>query len=101
MQSAGRFQASLGACWWEEDVPELRGGRDEFDGDEGAFGVHLGRTHDVSFDFFLCFGILDGKLGALRQAFRQNDHGATGTDSVRETVQWIGFSRQVNYDGHL
>ncbi len=86
---------------WEEDVPELGRRSGEFDGDEGAVGVELRRADDVGFDFFLGLGILNRKLSAHGDAFRQDNHSAAGADGVRETVERMGFSRNVNDHRHL
>lgn len=90
----------LNGVGWKEDVPELREGGGEFDGNQRAFGIELGRTHDVRFDFFLGLGIFDGELGAVGQALGQDDHGAIGADGVGDTVKRVGFARDVHEHGH-
>jgi len=91
---------SVGGVGWEEDIPELGRGRGEFDGDEGALGVHDGGTDDVSLDPFLGLGIFDGKFCAGGQALGENDHRSAGADSVRGAVDGIGFALDVHEDGH-
>jgi hypothetical protein len=61
-------QAS-GAEWsirvgWEVDVPELRGGSGELNGNEGALGIHLRRADNVGFNALLGFWIFDSELSA-------------------------------------
>jgi hypothetical protein len=85
---------------WEDNVPEERGGRQELDGNERAFLIHLRRTDDVDLDALLRFWVFDNELGALGQAFGKNDHGAGGADGVREAVDGFRFASEVNDNGH-
>lgn len=61
---------------------------------------HLGRTHDAGFDFGLRLGILDGDFGAFRDAMRNNQHRAAGTDGMRRTLDLIGLAFHLNHDAN-
>src|ERR1700674_897614 len=75
---ASSWDASV-AIGGEDDVPEERGGRQELDGKERAFLIHLGRADNVDLDLLLGLRIFEDEFGALGQAFGKNDHGAGGT----------------------
>src|SRR5712664_1901702 len=102
--AAARDYASLSdasvAIGGEDDVPEERGGRQELDGKERAFLIQLRGTDDVDLDLLLGLGIFDDEFGALGQAFGKNNHGAGGTDGVRETVDGFRIASDVSDHGH-
>src|SRR5260370_38524141 len=89
---------SSGGEGGEEDVPEGGGGGGGFDGDEGAFLIHLGRADDLGFHFVVSGGILDRYFGALAESFLKNDHGAASADGVR--IAFHCFAGNVNDHGH-
>src|SRR5260370_39160399 len=89
---------SSGGEGGEEDVPEGGGGGGEFDGDEGAFLIHLGRADDLGFHFVVSGGILDRYFGALAESFLKNDHGAASADGVR--IAFHCFAGNVNNHRH-
>ncbi len=84
----------------EDDVPEERGRRQEFDGKEGAFLIQLRGPNNVDFDPLLSLGILEDEFGALGQAFGKNDHSAGGTDGVSEAADGIRIASDVSDNGH-
>lgn len=60
---AAGAECSVGVGW-EEDVPELRGGSGELNGNEGALGIHLRRADNMGFDALLGFWVFDSELSA-------------------------------------
>jgi hypothetical protein len=99
MCRAAGAECSVGVGW-EEDVPELRGGSGEFDGNEGALGIHLRGTDNMSLDALLGFWIFDSELGARRQTLGKNDHGTAGAHGVRIALDGISFAREIDKNGH-
>src|SRR5208282_5066145 len=85
---------------WEKDIPEIGKRGAEFDGDEGALGVHLRGTHDLSFHLILGLGIFEAEFRAGGQAFGKNNHRAAGADRVCVAVDGLGPAGQVNDNAH-
>jgi hypothetical protein len=54
----------------------------------------------MGFDALLGFWIFDRELGARRQTFGKNDHGAAGAHSVRVALDGISFAREIDKNGH-
>jgi hypothetical protein len=82
----------------EENAPEVGGGRSELDGDERAFVDHLRRTHDAGFNLGLRFRIFNGQLGAFRETFVKNEHGAAGADGMSMPLGDSVLAKDLNID---
>ncbi len=57
----------------KHDIPELRRGREELNGNQRAFLIHLRRTDNIHLDALLRSWIFENELGALGQSLGKNE----------------------------
>jgi len=76
-----------------------RGGQ-KFDWNERASLAELRGPYHIHLDALLRFGIFERKLRACGEALGKNNHGAAGADRMRESVDRIRLTREVNDDRH-
>src|SRR5260370_11702536 len=95
----GRLESSVDLRG-ENDIPELRGGRQELDRHERTFLIHLRRTDHVHLDFLLRLWILDNELGALRKALGTNNHRPAGAHRMCKSLDRLGLLVNMDEQRH-